>query len=191
MKQCSYPFCEAHAVKRGMCDQHYRQWVKLEEARAALSMPGRKLRLEFMSAVYVIGYLETPFVKIGISQDVRSRINGMQTGCPYPMMPFAALYSGREEVTLIEGLTHKTLAEFGIESRGEWFDVPPLDAIAVISKIADQNGIYLNTPRELIRKISEQDFDHEIADQRVFKVESLNWIERSIQASLERLALAG
>jgi hypothetical protein len=190
-KRCSEMGCGDNAVKRGMCDYHYKKWVRTEEAKAAIAAPDRRLRLEHMSAIYVIGYLETCYVKIGISQDVRSRINGMQTGCPFPMMPFAALYSGREEVTLVEALTHKTLAQLGIDFRGEWFDVPPLDAIAVISKIADKNGIYLNTPREMLRKIGEQEYDFQVADQRIFKVESLRWIDRAIEASLGRLAAEG
>jgi hypothetical protein len=190
-QQCSYPCCWAPAIKRGMCDHHYKIWCRTEDARAAIMAPGRNVRPEDMSAIYVIGFLETSFVKIGISSDVKSRISAMQTGCPYPMMPYAAMFSGREEVLLLEALTHRTLIELGVEFRGEWFEVPPVDAVAVIEKLAHKNEIWIGGPEQMILKIAQQDYDHTAALDRNARISQMRALSRSIAASLERLSRAG
>lgn len=187
--QCNYPCCWAAAVKRGMCDYHYKVWVRTEDARAAIVAPGRKVTPEDMSAIYVIGYLETSYVKIGISSDVKSRISAMQTGCPYPMLPFAALFSGRPEVLLLEALTHRTLIELGIEFRGEWFEVSPLDAVAVIQKVADKEEIWLDGPLQMVGRIGRQEYDSDQAHRRNEGIARMRALERSIAAALERLSL--
>ena len=186
--QCNYPCCWAKAIKRGMCDYHYKIWVRTEEARAAIQAPGRNVRFEDMSAIYVIGYLETSYVKIGISCDVKSRISTMQTGCPYSMLPFAAMFSGREEVLLLEALTHRTLIEVGMEFRGEWFEVPPVDAVAVIEKLAKKNDITLAGPQQMVTKLCELPYDHAVISERNVQLSKLRALEKSIAASLQRLS---
>ncbi len=60
------------------------------------------------------------YVKIGVSDDPYTRIGGIQTGCPIPLVKAGMVKCrSREQARLIEKELHIELAPFG--SSGEWF----------------------------------------------------------------------
>ncbi len=73
-----------------------------------------------MGYVYVICVENTSFRKVGhASRDVKSRLDSLQIGCPYPLI---LEYSVKTELyTEVERIMHAALARF--HKQGEWFDV--------------------------------------------------------------------
>jgi hypothetical protein len=59
-------------------------------------------------------------IKIGVSRDVKRRIRGIQTGCPYTVRLVQSWNTSRARE--IERKAHRLLAKY--RWAGEWFDVP-------------------------------------------------------------------
>lgn len=70
--------------------------------------------------IYIIGVTTNP-VKIGISDDVRLRLQVLQVGCPDPLVLHHAVTVNSTVAPIVESLCHDTLKER--HRRGEWFDV--------------------------------------------------------------------
>ena len=70
--------------------------------------------------------------KIGHGLSVRSRIRGMQTGCPYPIELVQEWKS--EDAPRVERFLHERFAEF--RRTGEWFDLPPA-VVASLKRIGN------------------------------------------------------
>lgn len=70
-------------------------------------------------SVYVIHAVGTGFVKIGVAEDVQSRLRTLATGCPYELRLVATIEADRA----FEKKLHGQLRPERI--RGEWFRVGP------------------------------------------------------------------
>jgi len=68
------------------------------------------------SWIYAIGTVGQPFVKIGVSRDVRARLCGLQTANPNELRVIAAI---REELGWTEWGMHQRFQRY--RARGEWF----------------------------------------------------------------------
>lgn len=99
-----------------------------------------------LTAVYVVGNEHAGAVKIGIAIDVQKRMASLQTGSPHPLRLHSALYTGRRQARHLEKLVHDKLKECEVHLNGEWFDVDPVDAAAVLKKVADISGIAVLSP---------------------------------------------
>lgn len=60
------------------------------------------------------------FIKVGIAIDIKTRICGLQVGCPYELKLLVAFASNRMEHD--ERRLHQLWKRY--EVRGEWFQVP-------------------------------------------------------------------
>lgn len=58
-----------------------------------------------------------PFIKVGISSALTSRLSVIQTGCPYPVELVRTIIGGGGRY--LEGILHQQLSEH--HSHGEWF----------------------------------------------------------------------
>lgn len=76
--------------------------------------------------------------KIGHGLSVESRINAMQTGCPFPIELVQKWKS--EDAPRVERLLHKRFAEF--RKAGEWFELPP----TVVGSLKQVVNIDLESP---------------------------------------------
>lgn len=72
-------------------------------------------------------------VKIGLTQDVKSRLSGVQTGSPHPI--HVAFQIETEDDRRIEKLAHKILAHARLN--GEWFNASVDDAIRAIRQATE------------------------------------------------------
>lgn len=72
-----------------------------------------------MQGVYVIRAIGTPRVKIGWSNNVEKRLNGLKTGCPYPVELLKVIETDDQSM---ERLAHEALRQFRVH--GEWFELP-------------------------------------------------------------------
>lgn len=84
-----------------------------------------------LSAVYIIDMKKTPFLKIGCTTNIRSRITQLQSAtpfearCAYLLCPHHPSY-----VLEIEKRAHDALADKRL--RGEWFEVDLVHAIEAV-----------------------------------------------------------
>lgn len=92
---------------------------------------------ENRTRIYVIGAPEMAYVKVGRAKTVRTRFEQMQTGMPYRLRIFGAIFMPKWASVVVEWEAHQALTEMGFHFRGEWFDIDPADALAVVSKCAD------------------------------------------------------
>ena len=58
-------------------------------------------------------------IKIGIAKDVKKRMAGLQTGCPYKLNLLYATKCCKEDETNLHGCLRENFPEFVI--RGEWY----------------------------------------------------------------------
>lgn len=73
-----------------------------------------------MGYVYAIRALGTPYVKIGVAEDVEARLAALQTGTPLELAILHEVEMGVRDYEL-EELMHTRYAEMRV--RGEWFAV--------------------------------------------------------------------
>lgn len=157
MKYCKYPHCDMKVKARGFCEKHYRRFSKMET-----NVQKQRLRPPIDSheyhAIYVIGCFHFAPVKIGLTNNIWKRVSALQTGCPYRLFVFGARFSTPEIITGLEWEVHKTLTELECACRGEWFDIDPNDALAVIDKCAELQEFPILTP-ERYKVLRETDLD--------------------------------
>lgn len=87
------------------------------------------------SFVYVVGPTSNP-VKIGRAEDVASRIWQLQIGNPDELILHRAIPMPRGVEMAVEAEVHARLAAH--RRRGEWFNVEAVEAIAIVSEIAER-----------------------------------------------------
>lgn len=138
---CKYPRCGGNPTRMGYCDKHYQKYkdvdVYFEKSRHNEGSPDPFT----WHAVYIIGTLGFSPVKIGRTSDLWSRVLQMQTGCPFDMRVFGAFFGKPAAIVSLEWEAQWTLTELGCHMSGEWFEVHPSDAAAVVHKCASQRGI--------------------------------------------------
>lgn len=83
--------------------------------------------------IYVIGRRGYP-VKIGMAVDVEKRISELQTGFPYRLDVFATVEVRAAHARKIEKACHDRL--HSRRRKGEWFQIEPAEAAAVVRSIA-------------------------------------------------------
>lgn len=85
-------------------------------------------------SVYVVkgGYKH---IKIGISTNVRQRLAGIQTGCPFPIK--LASQWRTPHARKIEQAAHAALVKY--RTTGEWFSIPATVGVAVVDTLVKAN----------------------------------------------------
>lgn len=149
---CSYPQCDKLARSRGMCEAHYQRFRSVEpyflKAEADEGDPDPYT----WHAVYIIGAHEIPYLKVGRSGDVWSRLLTMQTGCPFELRVFGAYFAKPAAIISLEWDVHKVLADCETHHRGEWFCLTPGEANAVVQKVIGMRRLNV-LPFERFRKV--------------------------------------
>lgn len=105
--------------------------------------------------VYVMGS-DTKPQKIGIAKDVALRKQFMQVGCPFDMITHHT--EPTDNAAAVERLAHAYLAPY--RQRGEWYNVEPPVAIAVVKRAA----------RDAARG--------KVAPKNVHKMDGVVWLQR-------------
>lgn len=84
-----------------------------------------------LTAIYVIGNGTNDLCKVGYSRNLKARLSAMQTGSPVPITLAHFVYvAGGLIAKRIEATVHHALRDRQVH--GEWFDVPPSYAAAMI-----------------------------------------------------------
>lgn len=77
-----------------------------------------------MYYVYIIRCQNSPYYKIGVSENVRVRLESLQAGCPYELTIEAVCCANtRLNAYRIEADIHRSLAKDRVRSGGEWFQL--------------------------------------------------------------------
>jgi hypothetical protein len=97
----------------------------VDEPQAPLPAPGQ------VGVVYVIGELGSSIVKIGTTENTRSRLRQIQTGHPHKLHVRWS-FGGSVE---LEDYLHRRFTELRLE--GEWFDFRDADPVAEVDKATD------------------------------------------------------
>lgn len=79
--------------------------------------------------IYVIGARR--YIKIGIAGNVKARLAGIQTGCPYPLHIYQSWATPRARE--LERLAHSVLQTYRVN--GEWFDIPHRAATLIVGML--------------------------------------------------------
>lgn len=83
--------------------------------------------------IYLIGLSRGP-VKIGLSRDVPKRLCELQIGNPFPLLIHGTQSVPDADAVDIERACHRHFRAHAMS--GEWFDVPPADALTAVKMIA-------------------------------------------------------
>jgi len=88
--------------------------------------------------VYIIGpAADAAPVKVGIASSARRRLQTLQTGSPVQLFIHHEIQMGAGiNVRWIEGKAHAAM--WAHRRHGEWFDVTPAEAIAIIERLCAQ-----------------------------------------------------
>lgn len=87
-------------------------------------------RADIPLTLYVMGWDVNGPLKIGIAENVQTRLAGAQTNCPWYMKLYFQRSGPRPKIRAIEAALRKTFASKRL--RGEWFDITLADACAEI-----------------------------------------------------------
>lgn len=105
--------------------------------------------------VYVIGIKDSqralPYTKVGIAQNVESRIKGLSTGMPFDIFLHASAGFKRREAALwAEYKIHQALDNLHV--KGEWFaGTPSVHMYKIRQIVSEVERSYLNKPLPKIR----------------------------------------
>lgn len=135
-KHCRIMNCKRPAISRGLCGRHY--YGEVTEEAAPKNLP--KVDITKLGAIYYAGVPGSPYIKIGVSYDPPKRISAMQTGNPFEVVLYGALWVEPAFLYPLESKSHRVLTEYGFHIRREWFDVPYKDGMDVARKLAADNG---------------------------------------------------
>lgn len=89
--------------------------------------------------VYVIGRIDWDFevvgpTKVGISSDPLKRMQALQTGCHDRLVLVSKhAFWKRRHAEIVEAAFHRSMSVYRLE--GEWFDMCPVDACAVMADL--------------------------------------------------------
>lgn len=131
----------------------------LDEARL-LSTPEEELALAMepppspirwlnpeLTAIYVLANGANGLLKIGMAENLKNRIVGLDCGSPVPLyLRHFIFFVGRTVTKYVEGEVHRTLAESRV--KGEWFDVSLETAAQTIAETARRRKLMWWTERE-------------------------------------------
>jgi hypothetical protein len=126
--------------------------------------------------VYFITYLSEnirkslPCVKIGSSQDIKGRLNGLQTSSPFKLMLITTIQSNNE--IKLEKKIHKYLNKFRLT--GEWFKINP-ESIKIISDFGVSEDNFLGL------------FDFGYPDLKDLEIQKLNKIIHNQRTVIKQL----
>ena len=84
--------------------------------------------------VYLVRAGESHY-KVGITQDILSRLKGIQNGNPMMLKVIATVYS--EEAPTVEMGLHKWLAEHKADGGREWFELTPQQALELVARMTE------------------------------------------------------
>lgn len=131
----------------------YREFAKQYLVKYRDSINANKLTNP-KSWVYFIQEGENGHVKVGVSDDVDSRLLSLQTSNPRPLRLVAKLgCSSRRHAFDIEGVIHKKMYSYNVN--GEWFANRILNSIGnIFREIEWQNGENLSDKR-LFKKVKK------------------------------------
>lgn len=101
-----------------------------------------KYRASGGSKIYFIGADDLPFVKIGISENIYKRLDGIQTSIPYDLRILFYFTGDRSD----ENEAHMAFGRW--KRRGEWYVKDPM--ISAYIKYATTEGNEFMTPQEYI-----------------------------------------
>lgn len=88
-----------------------------------------------MSWVYVIGTLFGSRVKVGMTEDIDTRLQNLQRASPFPLKIYHRRKThGRQMAMLLEYVSHQILMPH--RSHGEWFRCEPEAAIYAVDLAA-------------------------------------------------------
>ncbi len=74
-------------------------------------------RMHELPMVYVLRTQDFEFIKVGRTKDFKSRLNNVQSGCPFDLYLWCAIYT--PESAVVEADLHRSLSHAHL--RGEWF----------------------------------------------------------------------
>ena len=99
-------------------------------------------------SIYIIAHDGDPPtgpIKIGVSRDVAARLKGIQTSNPRPLMVYKTIELHQRSLSeLFEQEAHKTLRDRGDALVGEWFDVEPKVAAALLAELYEWMMEYMS-----------------------------------------------
>lgn len=119
---------------------------------------------QHITIVYVIGPTPEGPVKIGRTNNLSERIQGLQTGCWELLLPWAVRVAIRRGpssakksrlrtysagATSLELKTHSVLRDLGFGLIGEWFDLDVKSALLVMEKTARAEGLGYAGPEDV------------------------------------------
>lgn len=136
---------KATANSLGCRDEERALFTPADELELALQLDPQRGRRKVewinpkLAGVYVITGETSNLCKIGYAQDVRKRMLGIQGSCPVPIYLRHFVYVvGPLVAKRVEAEVHHVLAN---ERRhGEWFDISPAHAAAMIYAVIKERG---------------------------------------------------
>lgn len=96
--------------------------------------------------VYVLSAQGTPRYKIGWTKNLEKRLAALKTGCPYPVVPVAAI---QDEDPALERVLHRIYDKYRVH--GEWFELPT-DAVEWLKSAESKDVLSLIIADFLLRK---------------------------------------
>jgi hypothetical protein len=90
-------------------------------------------------AVYVIGVVDKPISKIGISYDPVGRLQGLQNSHYEELYLHAVVFCPTRKSGSIEQASLQSALESEKRLRGEWVDMPPEEALKLVLETARDN----------------------------------------------------
>lgn len=107
---------EREAARRALLD---RSVIDKDSIRSWLSFGNSALEFD---CIYFVRMGSTEAVKIGVAGHMESRLKGLQTSSPVPLMPIALMmFISPKTLVPAEKFAHKRAAGRGKIIRGEWF----------------------------------------------------------------------
>ena len=170
---CHVPGCEFKTAssKDVFCAKHHRLNQLIPVLYGDQGTPHVQHRSP-LTAVYLVGSRKAGAIKIGVADSVVDRVATLQTGSPFKIDIFGAIYTLRDHAFRIERACHDKLREFDFHLSGEWFDAEPEDAYKLMAKMANDLQLAWITPGTYATMIGSDEYltavSHYTAD--VFKV---------------------
>lgn len=119
-----------------------RHWLKTGKARRKYGILNKRDNVQMV--VYVIA--AGPYTKVGIAEDLRTRLIVYKSHCPLPIeVVFCSNRMLRPDAREIEVTCHTKLIEHHVH--GEWFKVSSEVAVSLIKTLTEQATV--NAPAQL------------------------------------------
>lgn len=110
---------------------------------------------DHLTLLYVIAPDIDGPTKIGISANIKNRVEQLQIGCWLPLKVYGVRFAtkrvfvnanclegvAKESARALEAACHKNLRACDVGLNGEWFDITPKEALEAISVTGKKEGI--------------------------------------------------